>query len=51
MDQPGRMDPSALKVAIAQARAEGKTPFMVSSTAGSTIMGELCCKQLLLWVA
>eukprot|EP00730_Choanoeca_flexa_P017345 TRINITY_DN8339_c0_g1_i1.p1 TRINITY_DN8339_c0_g1~~TRINITY_DN8339_c0_g1_i1.p1 ORF type:complete len:529 (+),score=132.43 TRINITY_DN8339_c0_g1_i1:108-1694(+) len=38
-DMRGRINPSALQAAIAQARSDGFTPFLVSATAGSTIMG------------
>ena len=35
----GRILVDALEAAIAKAKAEGKTPFFVNTTAGSTVMG------------
>ena len=35
----GSMDPDALDAAITKAKSEGKTPFFVSSTAGTTVLG------------
>ena len=35
----GSMDPEALDAAITKAKSEGKTPFFVSSTAGTTVLG------------
>ncbi|XP_064091180.1 cysteine sulfinic acid decarboxylase-like [Macrobrachium nipponense] len=38
-DDQGRMTPSALKSAIARVRSEGREPFFVNATAGSTVLG------------
>jgi hypothetical protein len=38
-DSEGRMQPQSLETAIAAARSEGKTPFFVSCTAGTTVTG------------
>lgn len=38
-DDEGRMDPSALRQAVLQTRAEGRTPLYVSATAGTTVLG------------
>ncbi|XP_063880876.1 cysteine sulfinic acid decarboxylase-like isoform X2 [Scylla paramamosain] len=38
-DAQGRMLPAALKEAVAKAREEGKEPFMVNATAGTTVLG------------
>eukprot|EP00808_Paulinella_micropora_P022405 g74687.t1 len=38
-DKQGRMRPEALDLALNQAREEGKTPFLVAATAGTTVMG------------
>lgn len=35
----GRMDPNALRKAIAKTKAEGGTPFYVVATAGTTVLG------------
>ncbi|KAI6780811.1 Glutamate decarboxylase-like protein [Emericellopsis cladophorae] len=38
-DTAGRMKPSALNDMIVKAKAEGKTPFYVNATAGTTVRG------------
>ncbi|KAL8684718.1 MAG: hypothetical protein Q9224_006171, partial [Gallowayella concinna] len=38
-DASGRMDPSALETLIQKATDEGKTPFYVNATAGTTVLG------------
>ncbi|MBD3331489.1 hypothetical protein GF356_01460, partial [candidate division GN15 bacterium] len=38
-DGEGRMIPEQLDTALAQARQEGKAPFMVAATSGTTVMG------------
>ncbi|KAL8807864.1 MAG: hypothetical protein Q9200_004516 [Gallowayella weberi] len=38
-DPSGRMDPSALESLIRKAKDEGKTPFYVNATAGTTVLG------------
>lgn len=38
-DAQGRMLPAALQEAVAKARQEGKEPFMVNATAGTTVLG------------
>lgn len=38
-DPSGRMDPSALESLIQKAKEEGKTPFYVNVTAGTTVLG------------
>lgn len=38
-DGQGRMDPAALQEAVSRTRDEGKTPFFVGSTAGTTVLG------------
>lgn len=39
VDERGRMRPDALRAAYEQAIADGKRPFMVNATAGSTVLG------------
>lgn len=38
-DSVGRMDPSKLKLMIAEDKAKGKTPFFINGTAGTTVLG------------
>jgi glutamate/tyrosine decarboxylase-like PLP-dependent enzyme len=38
-DELGRMRPDALVAAMARARGEGRTPFLVAATAGTTVPG------------
>ena len=38
-DSQGRMQPQALDAAIAAAKLQGKTPFFVSATSGTTVTG------------
>lgn len=38
-DARGRMDPAALAAEVARARQEGKRPFFVGATAGTTVLG------------
>lgn len=47
-DIHGRMEMDALKEAIVAAKKEGKTPFFVSSTAGTTVMGQ-CAREKIEW--
>lgn len=57
-DDSGKMIPDLLEQAIEQARAEGKVPFFVNATAGSTVMGAFddlnaisqICKRQGLWM-
>ncbi|KAL8709282.1 MAG: hypothetical protein Q9225_007473, partial [Loekoesia sp. 1 TL-2023] len=52
------MDPSALESLIAQAKEEGKTPFYVNATAGTTVLGSYdpiraiskICREHHLWL-
>ncbi|KAL8674750.1 MAG: hypothetical protein Q9168_000834 [Polycauliona sp. 1 TL-2023] len=54
----GRMDPSALESLIAKAESEGKTPFYVNATAGTTVLGSYdpiraiskICRERKLWL-
>jgi glutamate/tyrosine decarboxylase-like PLP-dependent enzyme len=39
VDEQGRMQPAALDAAIEKAKKEGKTPFYVNATAGTTVLG------------
>jgi glutamate/tyrosine decarboxylase-like PLP-dependent enzyme len=38
-DGQGRMSPAALEAAVVQAQKEGKKPFFVGATAGTTVLG------------
>ncbi|KAL8907482.1 MAG: hypothetical protein Q9207_001386 [Kuettlingeria erythrocarpa] len=38
-DPSGQMDPSALETLIEKAKGDGKTPFYVNATAGTTVLG------------
>ncbi|KAL9008279.1 MAG: hypothetical protein Q9173_006580 [Seirophora scorigena] len=38
-DRSGRMDPSALESLIQKSKEDGKTPFYVNATAGTTVLG------------
>lgn len=38
-DEFGRLSPEKLEAAVLQAKAEGKRPFFVGSTSGSTVLG------------
>ncbi|KAL9030577.1 MAG: hypothetical protein Q9196_001309, partial [Gyalolechia fulgens] len=38
-DPNGRMDPAALESLLEKAKGEGKTPFYVNATAGTTVLG------------
>lgn len=57
VDQQGRMIPSELERLIIKARDEGRTPFYVNATAGTTVMGSFdpfeevaeLCKKYGLW--
>ncbi|KAI4109029.1 MAG: hypothetical protein L6R37_000747 [Teloschistes peruensis] len=54
----GRMRPPALESLIARARSEGKTPFYVNATAGTTVLGSYdpiraiskICREQNLWL-
>lgn len=39
VDEQGRMSPSALRETVLKAKREGKHPFYVNATAGTTVMG------------
>ncbi|KAK1457327.1 hypothetical protein CCUS01_01795 [Colletotrichum cuscutae] len=57
IDDAGRMIPEALRELVVRAKAEGKTPLYVNSTAGTTVMGSYdpfeeissICKEFGLW--
>ncbi|KAL9600984.1 MAG: hypothetical protein Q9219_002806 [cf. Caloplaca sp. 3 TL-2023] len=57
-DPEGRMDPSALESLVRKAREEGKTPFYVNATAGTTVLGSYdpirpiskVCREQNLWL-
>ena len=57
-DTQGRIVPSALMEAVAKAREEGKEPFMVNATSGTTVLGAFdplqevadVCEQEGLWL-
>ncbi|TQN71141.1 L-aspartate decarboxylase dtxS4 [Colletotrichum shisoi] len=57
IDAAGRMIPEALRELVVRAKAEGKTPLYVNSTAGTTVMGSYdpfeeisaICKEFGLW--
>lgn len=57
VDSQGRMDPSALESLIQKSKKEGKTPFYVNATAGTTVLGSYdpfkaisaICKKYDLW--
>jgi glutamate/tyrosine decarboxylase-like PLP-dependent enzyme len=38
-DDRGKMIPSELDAAIEKTKADGRTPFFVNSTAGTTVLG------------
>ncbi|KAF7547611.1 hypothetical protein G7Z17_g7601 [Cylindrodendrum hubeiense] len=58
IDEYGCMKPDALRELVIRAKAEGKTPFYVNSTAGTTVMGSYepfeeiskICKEFGLWM-
>ncbi|KAI5462335.1 pyridoxal phosphate-dependent transferase [Mariannaea sp. PMI_226] len=58
VDENGCMKPDALRQQILRVKAEGKTPFYVNSTAGTTVMGSYepfeeiskVCKEFGLWM-
>lgn len=58
VDEFGCMKPAALRDLIIKAKAEGKTPFYVNTTAGTTVMGSYepfediskICKEFGLWM-
>ncbi|CAM1504253.1 Fc.00g018440.m01.CDS01 [Cosmosporella sp. VM-42] len=58
VDEVGCMKPEALRELVIKAKAEGKTPFYVNSTAGTTVMGSYepfeeiskICKEFGLWM-
>lgn len=57
VDEQGRMIPSELERLIEKAKSEGKTPFYVNATAGTTVLGSFdpfneiaeICKKHNLW--
>ncbi|RAH72337.1 pyridoxal phosphate-dependent decarboxylase family protein [Aspergillus aculeatinus CBS 121060] len=58
VDKQGRMIPAELERLIQQALAEGRTPFYVNATAGTTVLGSFdpfaaiaaLCKRYKLWL-
>ncbi|KAL8952014.1 MAG: hypothetical protein Q9222_002033, partial [Ikaeria aurantiellina] len=54
----GRMDPAALEQCVVRAKEEGKTPFYVNATAGTTVLGSYdpvraiskVCREHNLWL-
>lgn len=58
VDERGCMQPSALEAAIEQAKKDGKTPFYVNVTAGTTVLGSFdplnaiadICQKHKLWM-
>ncbi|KAF4443872.1 glutamate decarboxylase [Fusarium austroafricanum] len=58
VDEFGCMKPGSLRELVLRAKAEGKTPFYVNSTAGTTVMGSYepfeeiskICKEFGLWM-
>lgn len=58
IDSQGRMIPSELEKLVQKAKAEGKTPFYVNATAGTTVLGSFdpfesiskICKEHNLWL-
>lgn len=58
VDKQGRMIPSELETLIQKAQQEGRTPFYVNATAGTTVMGSFdpfteiaaICKKYNLWM-
>lgn len=58
VDEHGCMKPNALRDEILRAKSEGKTPFYVNTTAGTTVMGSYepfeeiskICKEFGLWM-
>lgn len=58
VDASGRMDAAELAELIAKARSEGKTPFYVNATAGTTVLGSYdpftkisaVCKREKIWM-
>lgn len=57
IDKQGRMIPSELEKSVEKAKAEGRTPFYVNATAGTTVLGSFdpfhevaeICKKHNLW--
>ncbi|UKZ87188.1 uncharacterized protein TrAFT101_002994 [Trichoderma asperellum] len=58
VDNEGRMRPQALRELVLLAKKQGKTPFYVNSTAGTTVMGSFdpfeeiskICKEFGMWL-
>ncbi|KAI8945877.1 pyridoxal phosphate-dependent transferase [Xylaria longipes] len=58
VDETGRMIPGALNEAVVRAKHDGKTPFYVNATAGTTVFGSYdpireisaICKEFGLWL-
>lgn len=58
VDETGRMKPDVLREMVVRAKAEGKTPFYVNATAGTTVRGSYepfeeisaICKEHGLWM-
>lgn len=58
VDADGRMDPAALREMVQRAKADGRTPFYVNATAGTTVLGSYdpfeeisaVCKEFGLWM-
>ncbi|BFZ54775.1 Glutamate decarboxylase 2 [Savitreella phatthalungensis] len=58
IDDQGRILPEALRAAVVNARADGKTPLYVNATAGTTVLGSFdpftaisaICKEFGMWL-
>lgn len=58
VDEAGCLVPSALREAVIQAKRDGKTPFYVNATAGTTVLGSFdpfraiseVCREFNLWL-
>lgn len=58
VDEAGCLVPSALREAVIQAKKDGKTPFYVNTTAGTTVLGSFdpfraiseLCQEFNLWL-
>ena len=44
-DESGRMIPTELEIAIKKSVQEGKTPFFVNATSGTTVLGAFDCLE------
>lgn len=58
IDDKGRMMPASLEAAVVRAKGEGRTPFYVNATAGTTVLGSFdpfveisaICKRNNMWM-